>query len=318
MSTENSLELEGADEVCTSCGVAAVDDIKLKNCACNLVKYCTVDCQKNHRSTHKKLCKKRLAEMHDVDLFTQPDSSHMGECPLCCLPLSIDLEKSIFMTCCSKYICKGCDCANQTREVKEGLEPRCAFCRNPSPKSAEESDRNIMKRIKNHDDPVAMTEMGKKHLEEEDYEKSFEYFTKAAELGDVAAHSCLGTLYRNGRGVEKDEKKAVYHWEQAAIGGNPYARGHLGFHEMENGRFERAAKHYIIAANLGSDLSLESVKDLFVMGIVSKEEYAAALRGYQAAVDATKSSEREKGEAFFAACSPEEVQRFYERYIDTM
>jgi hypothetical protein len=46
-------EGEGADEVCASCGTAAVDDVTLKKCACNLVKYCSVDCQKNHRSRHK-------------------------------------------------------------------------------------------------------------------------------------------------------------------------------------------------------------------------------------------------------------------------
>ena len=40
---------------------------------------------------------------------------------------------------------------------------------------------------------------------------------------------------------------------------------------------------------------------LFVEGIASKEDYAAALRGHQAAVDATKSSQREKGEALFDA-----------------
>jgi hypothetical protein len=45
MSNEN----EAADEVCASCGRPAVDDIKLKKCACNLVKYCGVACQKNHR-----------------------------------------------------------------------------------------------------------------------------------------------------------------------------------------------------------------------------------------------------------------------------
>jgi hypothetical protein len=37
-----------------------------------------------------------------------------------------------------------------------------------------------------------------------------------------------------------------------------------------------------------------------VKGVVSKEEYAAALRGYQDAVNETKSAEREKGEAFYA------------------
>ena len=83
-------------------------------------------------------------------------------------------------------------------------------------------------------------------------------------------------------------KKAVYHFEQAAIGGHPGARDDLALHEMNNGRFERVVKHYIIAANLGCDTSLQCIKDLFVRGIVSKEDYAAALRGYQAAVDAEK------------------------------
>jgi hypothetical protein len=38
--------------------------------------------------------------------------------------------------------------------------------------------------------------------------------------------------------------------EEAAIGGNPFARHNLALIEMKNGRPERAVKHYIIAANL--------------------------------------------------------------------
>jgi TPR repeat protein len=149
-----------------------------------------------------------------------------------------------------------------------------------------------MKRVKKND-KVAMTEMGKRHLGEGDYGKSFEYLTKSAELGDVAAHFCLATLYYNGDGVEEDEKRAVYHCEQASIGGHPAARGCLGTHEKNKGRLDRAARHYIIAANLGCHASLKCIKTLFGQGIVSKEEYAAALRAHQAAVDATKSPERE-------------------------
>jgi hypothetical protein len=44
---------------------------------------------------------------------------------------------------------------------------------------------------------------------------------------------------------------------------------------------------------------LEAVKDGFVKGSVSKEGYEAALRGHQAAVEATKSARREKAYAFF-------------------
>ena len=92
MSTEGD---EAADIMCcASCGIAAVDNVKLKKCACGLVKYCSIACQKNHRSKHKKMCKKRLAELRDKDLFMPPDSSCYGDCPICCLPLSLDLQKS--------------------------------------------------------------------------------------------------------------------------------------------------------------------------------------------------------------------------------
>ena len=292
------MELEGADEVCASCGVAAVDDVKLKKCTCNLVKYCTVDCQKNHRPQHKRACRKRLAELHDKQLFTQPDSSYLGECPICCLPLPLDLEKSTLMGCCCKIICKGCNYANQKREIDQGLEPRCAFCREPVQRSEKERIRQLMERVKKND-PVAMSQMGKKHHNTGDYGKAFEYWTKAAELGGVDAHGCLGLMHGDGNGVEKDTKKAVYHWEQAAIGGHPQARSFLAIHEMDNFKLERAAKHLIIAANLGHDESLKVIKGFFKEGIVSKDDYAAALRGQQAAVDATKSAEREVGEAFF-------------------
>jgi hypothetical protein len=164
MSTNKVEELEAADEVCACCGIAAGDDVKLKNCACNLVKYCTVGCQKNDRSKHKKACKKKMAELRDRDLFTQPDSSHLGECPLCCLPLPLHPTKSTFMTCCSKSICKGCNYANQRREFEQGLQQRCAFCREPAAESDEECIKNMMERIKKYNDPVAMTEMGKKFL----------------------------------------------------------------------------------------------------------------------------------------------------------
>ena len=271
-----------ADEVCASCGIAAIDNITLKKCACNLVKYCSVDCQKNHRPQHKKACRKRLTELRDKQLFEQPDISHMGECPLCCLPLPIDQEKSTMMGCCSKVICNGCNHANQKREEEAGLEERCPFCREPVPKSEEEADKNNMERVKKND-PVAMTQMGKQNEKEGDFGKALEYWTKAAELGDVDAHCGLGMLYAYGKGVEEDLKKAVYQYEQAAIGGHPQARGLLAGYEMKNGRFDRAVKHLIINANLGCDASLKAIKDLFVRGggEGSKEDYAAALRGYR-------------------------------------
>ena len=57
--------------------------------------------------------------------------------------------------------------------------------------------------------------------------------------------------------------------------------------------YERAAKHFIIGAKLGDDNSLESVKQFYQCEMVSKEDFAAALRAHQAAVNETKSPHRE-------------------------
>ncbi len=283
---------------CASCGVAAIDDVKLMLCdsGCDLVKYCSDNCQENNREQHEEECKKRKEELRDKQLFEQPDCSFLGECPICCLPLSIDPSKSTMMPCCCKIICNGCHFLNTKREIEAGLEHRCAFCRGPVPKSDDEHEKRLMERVKKHNDPAAMTLMGKKHQQKGDYGKTVEYWTKAAELGDVGAHYFLGCLYYKGLCVEKDEKKAIDHYEQAAIGGHSEARGLLAMNEKNSGRLERAARHFMINANLGCNASLKFVKDLFIQGVVSKEEYAAALRGFQAAVNETKSTEREKAE----------------------
>ena len=121
---------------------------------------------------------------------------------------------------------------------------------------------------------------------------------EAAELGDVLAHYQLSCSYEFGNDVvEKNEKRRVHHLERAAIGGYPSASHNLGVIEIENGRYERAVKHFTIAANLGHDDSLDALKQCYQKGIISKDDFAAALRAHKAAVDATKSPQREAAAA---------------------
>ncbi len=300
-------QAEDDDAVCANCGRAEVDDVKLRKCtACNLVKYCGVECQKNHRSQHKRACKKRAAEIREVLLFTQNEVSHLGECSICCLPIPLDLSKSKINSCCCKYICKGCHYANMKREITQGLETKCAYCREPLPENQEECDQNTMKRGKAND-PDALCQMGKRRRNEGDYEGAIQYFTKAAKLGNIDAHYNLSCLYNEGKGVARDMKIAVYHWEEAAIGGHHEARYNLGVHEVNKGNVQRAVRHYIIAAKLGDDGALDTVKHFFRKGDVNKEDFEAALRGHQAAVDATKSTQREEADTFFTWLTNQEV-----------
>ena len=185
------------------------------------------------------------------------------------------------MSCCSKTICDGCWYAHALRN---GLKRTCLFCRHPAPKSQAEWDLNLMKRVEKND-PHAMRQMAGLRYKEGDYSSAFEYWTKAAELGDADAHNKLAGLYYHVEGAEKDEKKALYHWEEAAIGGHPDARHNLALIEMKNGRPERAVKHFIIAANLGDEDSMKALWACFSMGHVSKDDLNAILRAHHAAVD---------------------------------
>jgi len=87
--------------------------------------------------------------------------------------------------------------------------------------------------------------------------------------------------------------------EQASISGHPQARHNLGCLEMGFGRTERAAKHFIIASNLGLDKSMKSIRQMYAEGKVSKEVFATTLRSHQAALDATKSVQRSEIAALF-------------------
>ena len=54
------------DAVCASCGIAEIDEIKLKKCAaCESVRYCSDECEADHRQHHEGACEKRAAELRD-------------------------------------------------------------------------------------------------------------------------------------------------------------------------------------------------------------------------------------------------------------
>ncbi len=261
--------------LCASCGIAEVDEIKLKECDdCDLVRYCSDECQTEHKTEHTEACKKRAAELRDELLFKKPESSHLGDCPLCCLPLPLDISKCTMR-----------------------LIHSCVFCRKPTPETEEGRRKQRMKRVKAND-PVALCHEGMVQYHEGDHRRAFEYWTKAAELGDVDAHFRLAIVYKYGRGC-KDEGKEIYHMEEAAIGGHPAARHGLGLLEWNNNNYERAVKHWIISSALGLDDSNKELMNAFKDGLVSKDDLASALRAHQAAVDAMKSPQREAEVEFY-------------------
>jgi hypothetical protein len=129
-------------------------------------------------------------ELHDEILFRQPDSTHEGDCPICCLPIPIDPQDSTRMFCCCKLICNGCQFANQLREQEKNLISSCPFCRQPRSFPQEESVN----------DPIAMRNMGKERYYQGRIEDAFKYWEKGAALGEVGSHYELAVMYWEGEG----------------------------------------------------------------------------------------------------------------------
>src|SRR6056300_409743 len=90
--------------VCASCGKEG-GNLNMCN-KCNMVKYCNAACKKKHRSKHKKQCERRVAELHDEELFKEHPPT--DDCPICFLPLPLDGGQTTFKSCCGKTICIGC------------------------------------------------------------------------------------------------------------------------------------------------------------------------------------------------------------------
>ena len=291
----NTTDKSADDDVCASCGIkAGADNIKMKTCtACKLVKYCSVECQRKHRSRHKRACKKRAAELREELLFKQPESTFLGDCPICFVPIPFEsnggrLRSAGYNICCGKLICRGCIYESRM----QGLGENCLFCRTPFPKNDAEAKKLADKQLE-RGNPVALRCRADKCTGGENYNDGFKYMLRAAKGGDIEAHLQLGHMYLDGEGVQKDLKKANFHYEEAAIGGHPKARIYLGRIESALGNNERTVKHWIIGAKLGSKDVLEQLKKGYKDGSVSKEAFQEGLRGYQEAVNAMKTPQRE-------------------------
>ena len=236
-------------------------------------------------------------DISDDEIFKQPPPNE--DCPICLLRLPLLASGSVYKSCCGKMICFGCDYAPVYDNLgNEIIEEKCPFCRSPTQDSDEEYNERLQKRVE-LDDAHAIFSLGCYYREgddgfPQDDVKAFELFIRAGELGSSKAHCDVGYAYSNGRGVDIDEKKANHYYKLAAIGGNVNARYNLGVVEEKAGNWDRAIKHYMIAAGYGHNDSLKVIQELYTNGNATKEDYATALRAYQAYLAEIKSTQRDK------------------------
>jgi len=272
-----------SDEVQQTCAACGKQGTNLNICnKCKAVTYCNAACKKKHRKKHKKVCERRVAELHEEQLFKdiEPD-----ECPLCFLPMPIETDATTFKSCCGKVICNGCIYAVNQEFHSRGKIPLCAYCRSPPESTMNEENKRI-KRLLDTDNATACYTYGNYYSRGEygipqNWAKANELWLKAGELGHPSGYYNIGHSYRDGAGVEVDTKKAYHYFELAAINGHVNARYILGAMEgQQKGKGHRALNHWVIGARAGHENCLGAVKQMFMRGGIEKDEYENTIRAY--------------------------------------
>jgi TPR repeat protein len=111
-----------------------------------------------------------------------------------------------------------------------------------------------------------------------DTDKAIKLFHRAADLGSAIANENFGLLYDTGDGVSKDMVKAKQYHEKGAMAGCATSRLNLGVDDANDGNFDRAIKHWLIAASSGDIRAVNDIKKAMIEGHATKDHYARALR----------------------------------------
>jgi len=230
------------------------------------------------------------------DLFKQPPPKE--DCPICFLQLPSLGRGYRYMSCCGMIVCSGCLFANSNLNID-----LCPFCRALPPMGSREVTNERMNTRVQVNDPHAIFNLAS-HYDlgtggfPLDHVKAFELYQKAAELGNIDSYVCIAHYYYHGQGVQRDMKKAKYYSELAAMKGDKQTRYNLGAHEYNAGNMDRSLKHFLIAAGGGYSSSLTMIKELYMEGHATKDDYARALQAHQSYLDEIKSVQRDEAAAF--------------------
>ncbi len=123
----------------------------------------------------------------------------------------------------------------------------------------------------------------------QDYQKSFEYYSKAAQQKDPTGLNNLGSLYYNGIGRERDTERARALFEQAAAAGNPESAVNLAFIYISgNGAPQNQSKalaYFDQAAEAGNSIAQFMVGYAYYMGALTPQNDEQAARLIKAAAD---------------------------------
>mmetsp|Transcript_21535 Transcript_21535/g.46832 ORF Transcript_21535/g.46832 Transcript_21535/m.46832 type:complete len:285 (-) Transcript_21535:135-989(-) len=213
------------------------------------------------------------------------------DCPLCLIPLPTDeLSETEYFPCCGNICCSGCSLNQLVVGCKgakslETMDTSCPFCRKK--KSKEDNSFKQQMKLAKTGRPKAMYNVAGYYFRGErgvkkDITEALKWYHGALEAGSAEAGMALAGYSQM---VEYDLTKACSYYQKASELGLPLAFGMLGNNLLTKGDIENSFLNYRKAAICGESENyvFNALRDGFMNGYITKEEYALTLRENQAA-----------------------------------
>ena len=256
------------------------------------------------------LVKKLEEELEGADLFAPLPPT--DDCAICFVPLARVPQDKCYFACCGNMICNGCVQENEASIKKQNEEngtkdkpDTCPFCREPRP-TPDEYVRQLEARAAKNDHN-ALRNLGSVFAEGDlglpkDELKALDCYIRAVELGSPNACIRIGIFYDEGNILPIDKERAALFERVGALRGSVVARYNIGVSEYHTfGNHEIGIRHWKIAAEAGSQRSLDELKGIYNADgkmpgkeFISKEEMDTVYRSGHDAQMEVKTEEREK------------------------
>mmetsp|Transcript_38821 Transcript_38821/g.68182 ORF Transcript_38821/g.68182 Transcript_38821/m.68182 type:complete len:280 (+) Transcript_38821:81-920(+) len=248
------------------------------------------------------------AKMRTEDPLKNWPKPPREDCPLCLLPFPHEEhEQQVYFSCCGSAICGGCNIHQfivtgksvSNKDEFHKVFDKCPFCRLEIVKKT--TFENQMK-LANAGRHRAMYNIagyylnGKKGLQK-DSNEALKWYHLAMDAGNPDSAMALAVMFMIGQGVRQDYNKTVYYFQKASDLGMPEGFAYLAVHHMTEGEVEEGYMNFRRAAMCGSSEGQGSVfkalREGFMDGCITKDEYAFTLRANQAARDEMSSEWRD-------------------------
>ena len=234
------------------------------------------------------------AETADIDIFAPIAVNN--ECPICLIPLPLHDDEIVFMYCCGKQICNGCNCVQTMNDIMKNEVSKCAFCRQPDQDEGKTNVKRLKKLMKKNN-PEAYMQMAMRYKSGDGLmqsnTRSLEMYVRAAELSHANAYVSIGEFYKRGVVVEQKTSKALAFHEVGAKKGSVHAHKVLALYHGKRRNIDESVRHCKVAASAGDQDAMNGLMKAYKEKALSKEDLSQTLRAFQASRDETKSKDRE-------------------------